>query len=145
MALAPDGMRSPEDKKHDRFHLKLSILCIAVATWELLEAIDGKGRTEWTVIKSLKALLEVICGDKAQKVSAIDSSVDWKRAIAPEVLSADKVRYPRLFRFVENEILPWIKLCTRLSNPICFNHRLPHASLDFLLRSCEKLRNLVLA
>jgi len=108
LALAPDGVRSPEDKEHDRFHLKLLILCMAVATRELLEAIDGKGHTERTVIKSLKALLEVICGGKAQVVSAIDSFVDWKRAIAPEVLSADKVFYPRLFRFVENEILPWI-------------------------------------
>jgi len=108
LALAPDGVRNAADREHDRFHLKLLILCMAVATRDLLESI-GNGHDEREVINSLKALLKVIRSGDAEKVFAIDPSVIWKRAIAPEILAPDRDRYPRLFRYVESEVLPWIK------------------------------------
>lgn len=107
LALAPSGMRTTADKEHDRFHLKLLILCMAVATRDLMKAI-GKEHNERVVIKSLKALFKVIRSKAAEKVSAIDPSITWHRAIAPEILKADKAHYPQLSRYVANEILPWI-------------------------------------
>ena len=107
LALAPDGVRNAIDKEHDRFHLKLLILCMAVATRDLMEGI-GKVHDERAVIKSLKALLKVICSNEAKRVSAIDPSVVWKRAIAPEILRVNSAHHPKLFHYVASEILPWI-------------------------------------
>lgn len=104
LALAPDGMRSPPDKEHDRSHLKLLILCMAITTRELLEGI-GTAHDERTVIKSLKALLKVIGSKDAAKVAALDPSIVWQRAIASEILTVDTVRYPQLARYVASEVL----------------------------------------
>ncbi|MCE0499247.1 MAG: hypothetical protein LV481_15010 [Methylacidiphilales bacterium] len=107
LALAPDGVRNAADKEHDRFHLKLLILCMAVATRDLMEAV-GKEQEERAVIKSLKALLKVIRGNDAERISAIDPSVVWKRAIAPEILRINSSRLPKLYHYVASELLPWI-------------------------------------
>ena len=106
LALAPDGVRTPEDRDHDRFHLKLLILCVRVATRELLDGI-GRGLDERDAINSLKILLGVICSKDAKTVSADDPSLDWRRAIAPEILSVERRSYPRLWNYVAHEILPW--------------------------------------
>jgi hypothetical protein len=103
LALAPDGMRSPADKEHDRFHLRLLILCLAVAGGELMDGI-GKVHDERTVIKSLKALLKVIRSKDALKVSAMDPSIIWRNAISPRILKANPSRHPKLAKYVATEI-----------------------------------------
>lgn len=107
LALAPDGMRSPEDKEHDRFHLKLLIMCIAVAGKNLVEGI-GKIHDERHVINSLKELLKVVCSKEAVKVAAIDSEIVWKNAIADEILKTNPAQFPKLARYVSKEIIPWV-------------------------------------
>lgn len=106
LALAPDGMRSPEDKEHDRFHLKLLIMCIAVAGKNLIEGI-GKTHDERFVINSLKALQKVIGSKEAARVAAIDSEILWKNAIADAIVKTDSARFPKLARYVSKEIVPW--------------------------------------
>ncbi|NJK92802.1 MAG: hypothetical protein HC904_13855 [Blastochloris sp.] len=105
LALAPDNVRKPEDKEHDRHHLRLLILCMATATRELTEGI-GKDHDERFVIKSLKALLKVIRSKDAVKVSSLDQNILWQNAIAPEILRVDASRYPSLAKFVSREIAP---------------------------------------
>jgi hypothetical protein len=108
LALAPDGVRTSADKEHDRFHLRLLILCMAIASRELFEGI-GTAHDERAVIKSLKALLKVIASKDAAKVAVIDPAIVWHRAIAPEILSADRQRYPQLAHYAAGEILSWLK------------------------------------
>jgi hypothetical protein len=122
LALAPDGVRNAGDKEHDRFHLKLLILCMAVATREFMDDI-GKAHKERDVIKALKALLKVIRSEDADKVSAIDPSIEWKRAIAREILEVGKGIHPQLYRYVSGEVLPWITQKTLGSKRAPAQHR----------------------
>jgi hypothetical protein len=106
LALAPDGMRSPADKEHDRFHVRLLIMCLATAGGELMDGI-GTLHDERAVINFLKALIKVIQSKEAAKVSFIDPGIIWCDAISPKILKADPSRYPKLAKYVSTKIASW--------------------------------------
>jgi len=105
LVLAPDGVRSPENKEHDLHHLRLLIICASFGTRDL---IANPQLTERFKIESLKQLLKVIKSKAANEVSSLHSSIDFKKAIFPTIAKLDAKKFPKLRAYVDNEILPWL-------------------------------------
>lgn len=104
-AISPDSMRSPEDKKQDRRHIQMLILCEQGRLKQLLQECESKPENERAIIKELKGYLQIATGSEAERVVKLDKNIRWQMAIPEEYL--DAIPYPKVARFIKNEIKPW--------------------------------------
>lgn len=103
--LSPGSMRSPEDKKQDRRHIQMLILCEQGRLRQLLQECASKPENERVIIKELKSYLQIVTGEEARRVVKLDPKIHWQGALPKEYL--ETISYSKVARFIENEIKPW--------------------------------------